>query len=191
MEAATILLIAYSVYRIVEMAGGIDGALFQNQVGFMVVCGAIPLLSCAILGAFPPGAAFGSAWNSTSARRPKRQHIPPPIQNSVAPWNLHHRYDPNIPKSVSPTSYKHHRQGSQSQQGESPGLPPNPRPTSKPASPMMPRPHSRTSQRVSPKVSPTSLGERSISERPIIPERALEMRSRAPKTDLVEHDALW
>lgn len=155
------------------MVDGIDGSLFQNEIAFMVVCGAVPLVACVLLTTFTPGFAFGSAWNSTSPRRSRRA-APLQIQHHPAGYNMHHRYDPHIRKQISPTTPKHRRLSSLPG-GGSPGLPPNPKPSSKPTSPLMPRPPSRTSQTT----------ETRYTDRP------LERRSYVPKKDMVEPDALW
>ena len=73
--------------------------------------------------------------------------------------NAHHRYNPDIRRQLSPTS-PHSYRSQMSAKGKSPGLPPNPRPSSKTTSPMSSA-HS------------TPALDKRFSERPERPERAL------------------
>ncbi|KAH0595389.1 hypothetical protein MHUMG1_06564 [Metarhizium humberi] len=102
-EISTTLLLAYSIYRIVELAGGVDAGLFQNEVAFMIMDGALPLVSATLLTVFHPGAAFGAAWKETSPRRPNRPS-PLPLEEDEhqKSYNTHYAYDPNIRQHLSP-----------------------------------------------------------------------------------------
>ncbi|KND88894.1 hypothetical protein TOPH_06424 [Tolypocladium ophioglossoides CBS 100239] len=170
MEIATTLLLAYSIYRAIDMAGGVDGGLFQNEAAFMVVTGAVPLAACILLTVFHPGAVYGPSWEQTSPRRPKRR-IPPPIQHYIT--NTHRAYDPNIRKQFSPNSPRTARSSYPPKMPSgSPGLPSNPRPSYKPPSPMIPSPKSAAA---------TSERYGDGSER---------SKSQLPK-NMVDSEALW
>lgn len=185
-EISTTLLLAYAVYRLIEMAGGVDGGLFQNEAAFMVMDGALPLASGIILTAFHPGAAFGTAWEQTSPRQPKSPPSPLPLQDETrrVSYNTHHAYDPNIRKQFSPKYPYSQRAARSSYRPEvpsgSPGLPSNPRPGPKPPSPMMPSPISTiaTSKRYSDRSERRRYSDRS--------ERRMNLQK-----DLVDSDALW
>lgn len=177
-ELAAVLLLAYSVYRIVEMAGGVLGSLFQNQIAFMIMNGVVPLTAAILLTALHPGAAFGSAWKPTSPLQvQKRKTIPPPLKprQSVTEHMAHHRYEPNIRSQISPTSQKSARHSNLPEMPEgSPGLPAHPKATVK----------------TSPMPSPTGTVETmgtAESRRSLRPER----KSNAPPKRMVEKDVLW
>ncbi|KAH7149694.1 RTA1 like protein-domain-containing protein [Dactylonectria estremocensis] len=174
MEVASALLIVYSIYRIVEFAGGVSGTLYQNQTAFMVVGGAIPLLACIILTVFHPGTAFGGAWAATSPGRVKKRS-PPPIRYPPAIHATHHRYDPNIRKQFSPMSEKGSRNsvGPPELPAGSPGLPANPRPWSKLPGPQSPQQQLDGSE---------AAGKRNSTR--------LERRSKIQE-DLVNREELW
>ncbi|CAF3566561.1 unnamed protein product [Fusarium graminearum] len=139
MEMASALLIVYSFYRLVELADGIPGDVFQNQAAFMVVGGVLPLLAAGLLTIIHPGNAFAEAWDPTSPKSLKRQSRPDPVQ-SPSGHPVHHLYDPDIRKQVSPTSPKHQRNSGPPELPEgSMGLPAHPKPTPKPPSPRNPR----------------------------------------------------
>ncbi|KPM34661.1 hypothetical protein AK830_g11912 [Neonectria ditissima] len=140
MEIASALLIVYSVYRIVEFAGGVPGTLFQNQAAFMILGGAIPLLAAIVLTVLHPGIAFGDAWSATSPAKIKGRRGPPPPIKYSAGHAIHHRYDPDIRKQLSPASERQLRNsaGPPELPAGSPGLPSSPRPPSKPSSPRSP-----------------------------------------------------
>ena len=182
-EISTSLLLAYAVYRVVEMAGGVESGLFQNEAAFMVMDGALPLASGTLLTAFHPGAAFGTAWEQTSPRQPKRpSSLPLHDGTRRVSYNTHHAYDPNIRKQFSPKSPNSQRTtGSSPRRPEmlsgSPGLPSNPRPGTKPPSPMIPSPISTvaTSKRYS--------DNKRYSDRS---ERRMNLQK-----DMVNSDALW
>ncbi|KAF5023836.1 hypothetical protein F66182_4094 [Fusarium sp. NRRL 66182] len=141
MEIASALLIVYSFYRLVEFANGVSGPVFQNQAAFMVIGGVLPFLAAALLTVFHPGAAFAEAWAPTSPRGIKRQSRPEPVQSLTPSGHpVHHMYDPDIRKQISPTSPKHSRNsaGPPEMPEGSLGLPAHPKPTSKPSSPRDP-----------------------------------------------------
>ncbi|KAM5352195.1 hypothetical protein ACJ41O_004918 [Fusarium nematophilum] len=138
LEIATALLVIYSIYRTVEFAGGVSGTLFQNQAAFMIIGGALPLFAGMLLIAFHPGDAFADAWAPTTPRSVKHIKRPSPIQSPTPSGHpVHHLYDPDIRKQISPTSPKHLRNSLPPPElpAGSPGLPPNPKPSSKPSTP--------------------------------------------------------
>lgn len=176
LEISTTLLLAYSIYRIVEFAGGVDSGLFQNEAAFMVMDGALPLASGMLLTALHPGAAFGAAWKQTSPRQYKRPSLLPLHEGEAREsYTTHHAYDPNIRKQFCPKSAVSQRTATSSHPTDihhgSPGLPSNPRPSQKPPSPMIPSPMS------------TVATNKRFSERS-------ERRVKAQQ-DMVDTDALW
>ncbi|KAF5570859.1 phospholipid-translocating ATPase [Fusarium phyllophilum] len=140
MEMASALLIVYSFYRLVEFADGVSGDVFQNEAAFMVVGGLLPFLAAALLTAIHPGNAFADAWAPTSPRGIKRQSRPTPVQSPTPSGHpVHHLYDPDIRKQISPTSPKHRNSAGPPElpQG-SMGLPAHPKPVPRPPSPRDP-----------------------------------------------------
>lgn len=106
LQTAALLLLGHSIYRAVELTGGIAGPIFQHEVAFMVANGAVPLMACILLAVFSPGAAFGKAWGLTSARaRGKRNGRQP------SPIILYDRPSPRKvegdSKQTTPTSAGH------------------------------------------------------------------------------------
>lgn len=107
MEVASTLLIVYSIYRLVEFADEVSGSLFQNESAFMVLGGVLPFFAGGLLTSFHPGTAFLGAWDSTSPRGTKRHRRPDPIQSPTPSGHpVHHLYEPDIRKQLSPTSSK-------------------------------------------------------------------------------------
>ncbi|CAI6086382.1 unnamed protein product [Clonostachys chloroleuca] len=110
MEMVSLLLLTYTVYRIVEMAEGIHARLFQSQTAFMIVVGALPLTAALLSTIFHPGPAFGAAWGLTSSLRVdtgSNAGLPygsPSIQSPLEQiqHQAHFRYDPTIRGAKSP-----------------------------------------------------------------------------------------
>lgn len=177
-EVTTTIHFAYSIYRVVELATGINGSIFQSQAAFMVVDGAIPLIVCILLTIFHPGVAFGQAWDSTSVRRFQRR-APPPLHPGIR-YATHHRYDPNIRKQFTPPSGGSRPRYSNPPMvpNGSPGLPSSPRPSHKLPSPIVSSPMSTMTAATSNYSSSKRLSERS------------DRRAQA-QTDLVNTDAIW
>jgi hypothetical protein len=174
-ELATVALIAHSIYRIVEMAWGIESNIFQNEAAFMVMNGVLPFIACLLLSVVHPGAAFGAAWSSTSPRRPRgRAPAPAPLQQPLS-YRAHHRYDPSIGRQITPNSHRSRHSDPPKVASGSPGLPPNPKPLSKPPSPRAPPPIAQTppfDQRFYDR----------LDERPVNPQA---------RKNLVDSEALW
>ncbi|KAL7932271.1 hypothetical protein V8C35DRAFT_97938 [Trichoderma chlorosporum] len=173
MEAASVLLLGQTIYRIFEMIGGLSGLLFQNEPAFMIINGLVPFLTCLLLTAAHLGATFRSSWASTSPRYMYRKHRGvslPPLQTSFG-HAVHHRYDPNIRQKFSPSAQRPLREVKPPPTYGSYGLPSSPRPVNKPPSPMILSP-----------ISVRAVDVRRLSER--------SERWAAP-TDLVDSDILW
>lgn len=107
-DATAGLLLAFSIYRLLEMTSGLQGALFQQQTSFMVMNGGMPLISVAVLTALHPGRAFGhEAWSDSSLRKSNRDaaYPQPSVRTSVRTTlasDAHIRYDPNIRSRFAP-----------------------------------------------------------------------------------------
>ncbi|QPG98053.1 hypothetical protein C2857_007194 [Epichloe festucae Fl1] len=147
-EISTSLLLVYSIYRIIELAGGVDGTLFQNEAAFMIMDGALPLAPVLLLTILHPGTAFGKAWTQTSSRRARRPNPLPLQQVHRLSHSAHHAYDPNIRKHLTPQSPNSQRTARSSHApgvaNGSPGLPTSPRPSHKSPSPKVSSPNSTT-----------------------------------------------
>lgn len=194
METASVVLLAYSAYRIIEMANGVNGSLFQSQAAYMIVIGVFPLISAILITVFHPGAAFGSAWRPTSPLLiKKRRTVPPPLRSprEQIEEKAHERYDPDIRSQLSPASQRQLSPTSQkplspsSQRplrnssppevpAGSPGLPSNPKPA-----------HMSTS----PLPSPTGTAKTVETNRTRFSFKP-EQRAAAPK-QMVEKDSIW
>ena len=161
------------------MAGGIDGSLFQNEPAFMVVNGAIPLVSGILLSVFHPGMAFGAAWEETSTRggRPGRAlaGMDGVEQRARASYTPHYAYDPNIGKQRSP-------QAQSPGQSTSPGLPANPRPGYRLPSPV-PVPRTAVPLTAVPRVPRVAVAPRRLSA---LPDRRVNVQQ-----GMVDTEALW
>ncbi|KAF5011415.1 hypothetical protein FDECE_2478 [Fusarium decemcellulare] len=183
MEIAAVLLIVYSIYRLVEFSGGVSDNLFQNEAAFMVIGGVLPLFAGALLTVFHPGTAFAEAWDPTSPRGIKRQSRPGPIQSPTPSGHpVHHLYEPDIRKQLSPTSQKQQRSsvGPPELPAGSMGLPSNPKPTSKPSSPQY-----ATAPRKGPP-APLNLSNIKATR------ESLRAEQRAqPAKNLVQSEELW
>lgn len=63
---ATVAILVRSVYRVVELWGGFEGDLWNNEKDFMILDGATMALSVLLLSAFHPGIAFGANWSAAN-----------------------------------------------------------------------------------------------------------------------------
>ncbi|ROT35628.1 hypothetical protein SODALDRAFT_320920 [Sodiomyces alkalinus F11] len=105
------------------LATGMGGLLSQHEIAFMLVNGLVPLLACIILTAFPPGAAFGTAWGSTSPRfRSKHnlQPLPLPLRSPKSPYDHHYRDRRTSPLQQAGFYNTSEKQQQQQQQQETP-----------------------------------------------------------------------
>ncbi|TDZ14335.1 Sphingoid long-chain base transporter RSB1 [Colletotrichum orbiculare MAFF 240422] len=94
LPTVAVVLIGQTIYRLVEYGEGLAGPLARTEAASLVISGALPLLVCAVMCFYHPGAAFGRAWGLTSPRfrsgslRLRRQG-PSPLQSPTAPWDKH------------------------------------------------------------------------------------------------------
>jgi hypothetical protein len=63
---ATILIMIRSIYRIVELQGGFDGTIANNEVAFMVLEGPMIILATFALTVLHPGYALDRNWQAAS-----------------------------------------------------------------------------------------------------------------------------
>ncbi|KAL0942180.1 rta1 domain-containing protein [Colletotrichum truncatum] len=95
MPPVAVVLIAHSIYRLVEYGAGLDGPLARTEIASLVISGALPLLVCIVLCIYHPGAAFGRAWGLTSPNfrpqsiRSRRSQGSTPLHSPTAPWDKH------------------------------------------------------------------------------------------------------
>lgn len=108
LDASAGLLLAFSIYRVLEMISGLRGSIFQQQVSFMIMNGVLPLACVILLTFFHPGDAFGGyAWSATSLRKANRNSAGPSasvgtsVRTTLA-YDAHIRYDPNIRSRFAP-----------------------------------------------------------------------------------------
>ncbi|KAG6008200.1 hypothetical protein E4U21_004799 [Claviceps maximensis] len=156
-EAATILILVHSIYRIVEIAGGLDGTLFQNEAAFMVMNGALPLLSVLLLTIFHPEITLASSPLPPSLSRRTRRPTPLSLgenhrsSHSHAQGAHYYAYDPNLGTQLSPQAQSPRSPrtmlssnticvasasaSTNANVAASPGLPACPGPMNKPSSP--------------------------------------------------------
>lgn len=171
-QVVTVILILYSVYHITELALGPEGPLFQSEAAFMIMEGVLPLLCCLFMALFHPGVAFGWALPSAAAAE-TRCGREPAVTADKRGCPMHHRYDPNIRKQLSPALQATARSSYiPDAVSSSNGLPSNPRPAYKASSPLIP--------------SPTSVQTSSSRQ----PSTRSERRGHSHK-GLVNNDSLW
>ncbi|KAK1850887.1 rta1 domain-containing protein [Colletotrichum chrysophilum] len=96
MPPLAVVLIAHTIYRLVEYGEGLGGPLTRTEVASLIISGALPFLVCIALCIYHPGAAFGRAWGLTSPRlrrqslrSRRRQGGPSPLHSPTAPWDRH------------------------------------------------------------------------------------------------------
>ena len=63
---ATTSIIIRSIYRVAELWGGFEGDLWNNEVDFMILDGAMIALAVVVLTALHPGVAFGEQWHAAN-----------------------------------------------------------------------------------------------------------------------------
>ena len=61
---ATVFILLRSSYRVVELTGGFHGKLWNSQLYFMVLDGAMVAIASIFLTGFHPGLAFHGRWGS-------------------------------------------------------------------------------------------------------------------------------
>lgn len=131
LEVVGVALLAHSVYRIVEMALGISGTLFQSETAFMIANGALPFIYCTLLTVLhPKNAARSSSTVTSPPASEKRKARPPPLAHDDShPGST--GCSTHLGLQVSPTSPASHSSNAPEMASGSPGLPANPRPTQK------------------------------------------------------------
>jgi hypothetical protein len=63
---ATILIFIRSVYRIVELQGGFNGSIANNETVFMIFEGPMIILATLAVTVIHPGFAFGGDWKAAT-----------------------------------------------------------------------------------------------------------------------------
>ncbi|KAK4957554.1 phospholipid-translocating ATPase rsb1 [Elasticomyces elasticus] len=63
---ATVVILIRSIFRVAELWGGFDGALWNDEVDFLILDGAMISLASLCLSALHPGPAFGGQWNAAN-----------------------------------------------------------------------------------------------------------------------------
>ncbi|KAK5679175.1 phospholipid-translocating ATPase rsb1 [Elasticomyces elasticus] len=63
---ATVVILIRSIFRVAELWGGFDGALWNNEVDFLILDGAMISVAALCLSALHPGPAFGGQWNAAN-----------------------------------------------------------------------------------------------------------------------------
>jgi hypothetical protein len=61
---ATITILVRSSFRVVELTGGFHGHLWNDEVDFMVLDGAMVACACICLTVWHPGLAFHGRWET-------------------------------------------------------------------------------------------------------------------------------
>ncbi|OAQ99091.1 hypothetical protein LLEC1_02563 [Akanthomyces lecanii] len=175
LQAAGVVLLIHSVYRLAEMSLGVSGTLFQSETAFMIANGAFPLVYCMLLSIFHPRNSDRSASVVTSpvVYEERKGRLPPLAHRDAHP--AHHGYSPNLALQISPTSQKSHSSNHAEMPSASPGLPVNPRPTQK--SVALPTPTQTLN--ISPAPSP-NLGNQNKTGKKLIASQSL-----------VKTDSLW
>jgi hypothetical protein len=168
------------------MSSGLSSNLFQNEVAFLVMNGAVPFIACVLISVLHPGAAFGKAWAPTSPRRPLgRAPAPAPLQQPLS-YRAHHRYNPSIGTQITPTSQRLRYSDPPKVASGSPGLPPNPKPLHKPPSPRAPPPAALTPPFDQRSYDPADWRSQNHSQNPLNP-----LNPQNPRKNMVDSDALW
>lgn len=113
MQVTTILILGRTAGRFASLLGGLANVLNQSQAVTLVLDGALVLIACIILTAVPVGAAFRSAWDSTSPclqrRSGRRNGYRRPANISLpVPTPRPHAYSPGSPPYYSVSSSPGH-----------------------------------------------------------------------------------
>ncbi|KAM3498042.1 hypothetical protein MY10362_008625 [Beauveria mimosiformis] len=186
LEAAGVALLVHSIYRIVEMALGVSGTLFQSETAFMVVNGALPLIYCMLLLIFYPRTV---AWSSSALISPaseKRKGRPPPLSCQDS-HPAHHGYSPNIALQLSPISQKSQASNPPEVPSGSPGLPANPRPANK----LTPSPTAAPTHNSKPASTQNVATQNSAGHQRIGKGASRRARGHNIPEGMVETDKLW
>jgi hypothetical protein len=80
---ATIAILARSIFRVAELWQGFSGELWNDEVDFMVLDGAMISLAVLLLTVFHPGPAFGDQWHAANwSFRSKPNNDPTSVSES-------------------------------------------------------------------------------------------------------------
>lgn len=63
---ATVVVLIRSIFRVVELWQGFDGALWNDEIDFMVLDGGMVALATICLTALHPGPAYGGQWHAAN-----------------------------------------------------------------------------------------------------------------------------
>jgi hypothetical protein len=63
---ATLAILARSIFRAMELWGGFEGELWNNETEFLVLDGAMVALAVLLLSVLHPGPAFGAEWHKAN-----------------------------------------------------------------------------------------------------------------------------
>ena len=133
LSVITLLLLTYNIYRIIEFAPVVSDTLSRSEISFFTVDALFPFLSALLLIIFLPSAALIVARDCTSMLSQRQYSYGQPESTISPPLALNQRYqchyDPSITKSFTETAGRAHISPKVFRVG-SPGLPPNPRPSS-------------------------------------------------------------
>lgn len=72
---STTCIMIRSIYRVVEMAQGWDGALIKNETLFFVLEGVMVVLAVGVLNVFHPGWCFGEGYRVTEKERSQEEEM--------------------------------------------------------------------------------------------------------------------
>lgn len=76
---ATILIFIRSIYRVVELQGGFNGAVANNQTAFMVLEGPMIIVAIGALTLYHPGYSFAGNWHAASWSLRKSSNSSKPV----------------------------------------------------------------------------------------------------------------
>ena len=65
---STVTILARSAYRVAELSQGFSGSLFNNEITFMILEGAMVAIACTFLTVAYPGYAFKGSWTQMGFR---------------------------------------------------------------------------------------------------------------------------
>ena len=84
---ATIVILIRSIYRVAELWEGFSGKLWNNEVDFMVLDGAMMALAVVLLTIFHPGPAFGSHWHARKNAKKAAKNYKIEVQSSQSSYH--------------------------------------------------------------------------------------------------------
>ncbi|KAI9815769.1 MAG: hypothetical protein M1827_002165 [Pycnora praestabilis] len=63
---STVCILIRSCFRVAELSEGLSGSLFNNQISFMILDGAMMIVAIGALVVLHPGFAFAGAWRDAN-----------------------------------------------------------------------------------------------------------------------------